>query len=217
MTEKSKLKSAFLVRDESDLRQSFAATHDIALKKCLDHIDVHARAFIERSPFLCIGTQTADGHADVSPRGDPPGFAKILDDRTILIPDRPGNNRLDTLSNILANPAVGLLFLVPGFDDTMRINGEAFLTRDPELLETMAVNARVPKLAIAVQVKEVFIHCAKALRRSKLWDPDQHQNRAEVPSLMKIVLDQTDAAPLSPEEQEKRDADLEEEYRQTMY
>lgn len=212
-----KLKSEFLVRSEADLRQSFDATHDIAIKKCLDHIDAHARAFIERSPFLCIGTQARDGKADVSPRGDPSGFVKILDESTLLIPDRPGNNRLDTLSNILVNPTVGLLFFVPGFDETMRVNGRAVLTRDPALLEEMAVSSRVPKVAIAVHVDEVFIHCAKALRRSKLWDAGEFQDRSEVPSLMKIILDQTDGAPSNPKEQKRLDEGLEDEYRQTMY
>ncbi|ROU02558.1 pyridoxamine 5'-phosphate oxidase family protein [Histidinibacterium lentulum] len=211
------LNPEFLVRTEADLRARFPATHDIAIKKCLDHVDDHARAFIERSPFVCIGTQSANGAADVSPRGDPRGFVKVLDSRTLLIPDRPGNNRLDTLSNILTNPKVGLLFLVPGFDDTMRVNGRAELTRDPALLSSMAVNERIPGIAIAVHVDEVFIHCAKALRRSRLWDAGQFQNRRDVPSLMKIILDQTTGAPSDPEEQKRLDEGLEEKYRQSMY
>lgn len=217
MTAKAPLRPEFLVSDEQDLRRSFAPTHDIAIKKCMAQIDTHARAFIERSPFVCIGTQSQTGSADVSPRGDPCGFVKILDEKTLLIPDRPGNNRLDTLTNLLTNPKVGLLFLIPGFDDTMRINGHAQLTRDPDLLWLMTVNDRVPGLAIVVHVEEVFIHCAKALRRSKLWDPDQRQDRGDVPSLMKIILDQTSGAPSDPEEQKKLDEGLEEEYRKTMY
>lgn len=213
----TKLNPAFLIDNENDLRSSYSATHEIAIKKCLDHIDVHARAFIERSPFVCIGTQSNEGDADVSPRGDPSGFVKILDDKTLLIPDRPGNNRLDTLTNILSNRRVGLLFMVPGFDETMRINGEAELTRDPDLLAPMAVNDHVPTLAIAVHVNEVFIHCAKAFRRSKLWDQNAHHNRDEFPSLMKIILDQTTGAPDDPDEMEKLDTGLEQEYRQTMY
>lgn len=217
MAPNATLNPDYLVKTEADLRGFFAPTHEIALKKSLDFIDAHARSFIERSPFVCIGSQSADGRADVSPRGDPRGFVKVLDDRTLLIPDRPGNNRLDTLSNILSHPRIGLLFLVPGFDDTMRVNGTAQLTRDPALLKPLAVNDRVPTLAIAVHVQEVFIHCAKALRRSHLWDPAHHQDRSELPSLMKIILDQTDGAPSDPAEQAKLDAGLEEEYRQTMY
>lgn len=217
MAERTKLNQEYLIETEDALRGQCSATHEIALKKCLDHIDQHARAFIERSPFVCIGTQSDAGSADVSPRGDPNGFVQILDERTLLIPDRPGNNRLDTLSNIISNPQVGLLFLVPGFDETMRINGTAELTQDPALLSLMAVNGRNPSLAIAVHVDEVFIHCAKALPRSKLWDASLHQDRAEVPSLMKIILDQTEGAPSDPEVQRKLDEGLEEEYRNSMY
>ncbi len=211
------LKPEYVVADEAALRALYPPTHDLAARKCLDRLDLHARAFLARSPFLCIGTQSAAGTADVSPRGDPPGFVQVLDDRTLAIPDRPGNNRLDTLANIVANPAVGLLFLVPGFDDTLRVNGRARLTRDPDLLARMAVNDRVPTLAIVVTVEEVYLHCAKAFRRAKLWDPAQRQDRGEMPSLPEIILDQTSGAPKDPEEVRKLDADLEAEYRRTMY
>ncbi|AJY47552.1 pyridoxamine 5'-phosphate oxidase family protein [Martelella endophytica] len=211
------LKPEFLVTDEQELRALFPATHELASKKCQPRLDRHAIDFIARSPFLCIGTQAADGRADVSPRGDPRGFVHVLDDRTLLIPDRPGNNRLDTQSNILANPAVGLIFLVPGFDDTLRVNGRAVITRDPELLALLAVGDRLPLTAIAVHVEEVFLHCAKAFRRSKLWDPAERQDRSEMPSLAKIILDQIDAAPKKPEEMKKLDDALEEGYRKSMY
>ncbi|SEP81338.1 hypothetical protein SAMN05428995_101883 [Loktanella sp. DSM 29012] len=217
MTKPDVLNTDFILRDEAELRQLFAPTHDTAIKKCLNYLDKHARAFIERSPFICIGTQSSDGAADVSPRGDPPGFVKVHDDRTLLIPDRPGNNRLDTLTNIMTNGHVGLLFIVPGFDDTLRVNGTAVITRDPDLLVHMAVNDRTPTVAIAISVDEVFIHCAKAFRRSKLWSPDAQQDRGDVPSLMNIILDQTTGAPKDPEQLAKLDEDLEAEYRQTMY
>jgi uncharacterized protein len=217
MTIQTPLKPEFLVKNEEDLRSLFPATHSIAIDKCLNRLDQHAMDFVARSPFLCIGTQSPDGLADVSPRGDPSGFVKILDDKTLLIPDRPGNNRLDTQKNILANPVVGLLFMVPGFDDTMRVNGTAQITRDPDLLALMVVNDRIPTVAIVVTVEEVFIHCAKAFRRSKLWDPEQRQNRSDMPSLVKIILDQTSGAPDDPEEMKKMDADLEVEYQKTMY
>ncbi|HNW01123.1 MAG TPA: pyridoxamine 5'-phosphate oxidase family protein [Burkholderiaceae bacterium] len=217
MVDKTQLKPEFFVKDEKDLRSLFPATHPIAVEKCQNHLDKHAMNFVARSPFLCIGTQSLDGSADVSPRGDPCGFVKILDDKTLLIPDRPGNNRLDTHTNILANPAVGLLFMVPGFDDTMRVNGKAKITRDPDLLALMVVNDRMPTVAIVVTVEEVFIHCAKAFRRSKLWDPSQRQNRSDMPSLLKIIMDQTTGAPNDPEEMKKIDAGLEDEYQKTMY
>jgi uncharacterized protein len=217
MTVQTALKPEFLVKHEDELKSLFPATHAIAMDKCLNRLDHHAIDFVARSPFLCIGTQSLDGLADVSPRGDPPGFVKILDEKTLLIPDRPGNNRLDTQKNILANSAVGLLFMVPGFDDTMRVNGTAHITRDPDLLAQMAVNDRTPTVAIVVTVQEVFIHCAKAFRRSKLWDSEQRQNRSAMPSLVKIILDQTSGAPDDPEAMKKMDADLEVEYQKTMY
>ena len=211
------LKPEFLIHNEAELRSLFPQTHALAVTKCQDHLDKHAKEFIARSPFLCIGTQSSTGLADVSPRGDPQGFVKILDDKTLLIPDRPGNNRLDTQSNILANPVVGLLFIVPGFDDTLRINGRAVITRDPDLLALVAMHDRVPTIAIVVTVDEAFIHCAKAFRRSKLWDPAQHQDRSEMASLIKIILDQTSGAPDDPAEMSKLDAGLEEDYQKSMY
>lgn len=210
-------KPEFAISDMTTLRGLFEPTHDLASKKCLPTLDRHAREFIRRSPFLCIGTQDGQGRADVSPRGDPQGFVQVLDDRTLAIPDRPGNNRLDTLANILTNPSVGLLFIVPGFDDTLRINGQASLSRDPDLLAGMAVNGRAPRLAILVRVTEVFLHCAKAFRRSRLWDPEGFQTRSEMPSLLGMILDQTSAAPSDPKEMQRIDEGLEEDYRKSMY
>ncbi|HWA17791.1 MAG TPA: pyridoxamine 5'-phosphate oxidase family protein [Devosia sp.] len=206
----------FAIRDEEQLRGLFQPVHALAALKSQDRLDRHAQAFIRRAPFLCIGTQDRDGRADVSPRGDPTGFVRILDDRTLAIPDRPGNNRLDSLVNILANPSVGLLFIIPGFDDTLRVNGTARLVTDPALLRTMSVNDRVPKLAIVVTVREAFLHCAKAFRRSHLWDPAHHQDRSTMPSLMHILLDETNGVP-GEAEMRREDEGLEEEYKQTMY
>ncbi len=203
---------AFDIRNEGALRRLFPAQTPLALHKVQRTLDAHAQAFIRRSPFLCMGTQNVDGRADVSPRGDPVGFVSILDERTLAIPDRPGNNRLDSLSNILANPTIGLLFIIPGFDDTLRVNGQARLTTHPALLASMVVNDRMPRLAIVVEVTEAFMHCAKAFRRSHLWSPDHFQNRGEMPSLSKIILDQTGGAPADAE-MRQIDADLEVEYR----
>jgi uncharacterized protein len=212
-----KINPEFTITDEQSLRSLFDATHTLALQKCMTSLDKHAQAFIRRSPFLCIGTQNLDGKADVSPRGDPVGFVQILDQHTLAIPDRPGNNRLDTHVNILANPCVGLLFIIPGFDDTLRVNGQASLVNDPEILENMSVDGRIPKLAIVVRVSEVFIHCAKAFRRSHLWNPDHFQDRGEMPSLMKIILDQSTGAPSDDDEMRKLDDGLEEDYKKTLY
>jgi uncharacterized protein len=211
------IRPEFAITSEEALRGRYPATHDLAALKCLASLDSHAQEFIRRSPFLCIGTQNREGKADVSPRGDPVGFVRILDAVTLAIPDRPGNNRFDTLSNILANPNVGLLFMVPGFDDTLRVNGTASLSTDPAILEGMAVNNRAPTLAIVVKVAEVFLHCAKAFRRSGLWDPAARQNRSEMPTLLKMILDQTTGAPQDPVEMQKIDDGLEDDYRQSMY
>ncbi|MGO8145335.1 pyridoxamine 5'-phosphate oxidase family protein [Rhizobium leguminosarum] len=212
-----KLNPDFAIADEQSLRALFEPTHALAVVKCQNSLGEHAQEFIRRSPFFCIGTQSSEGRADVSPRGDPPGFVKVLDERTLAIPDRPGNNRLDTLSNIIANPNVGLLFLIPGFDDTLRVNGRASLTHDPQLLTSMSVADRLPKLAIIVNVREVFMHCAKAFRRSRLWSPDHFQDRKEMPSLIKIILDETTGAPKDGDEMRKMDEDLEQAYRKTLY
>lgn len=208
---------AHLITSEDALRDLSPATHDLAIKKLHDRIDPHTADFIKRSPFVCIGSQSKLGGADVTPRGDPCGFVKILDDQTLLIPDRPGNNRLDTLSNLITNPAIGLLFLIPGFDDTMRVNGTARVTTDPELLALLAVSKRSPTVAILVHVEEVFIHCAKAFRRSQLWDPGARQNRKELPSLPSIIHDQIGAPVKDPDEAAQLDADLEQAYQSSMY
>ncbi len=210
-------KPEFAIRDEEALRGLFEPTHALAIQKCQNTLGRHAQEFIRRSPFLCIGTQSSNGSADVSPRGDPAGFVKILDERTLAIPDRPGNNRLDTLVNILANPNVGLLFIIPGFDDTLRVNGTATLSRDPGLLESMRVNDRVPKLAIVVTISEAFMHCAKAFRRSHLWNPENFQDRSGMPSLVKIILDETTGAPADASAMRKIDDDLEADYKRTLY
>ncbi|MCU0826927.1 MAG: pyridoxamine 5'-phosphate oxidase family protein [Tabrizicola sp.] len=211
------VRSEFDVTSEGALRALYPPTHTLAALKALPVLDPHAREFIRRAPFLCIGTQNQDGKADVSPRGDPAGFVQVLDDQTLAIPDRPGNNRLDTLANILSNPNVGILFMVPGFDDTLRVNGTARLSTDPEILRQMAVNNRAPTLAIIVTVTEVYLHCAKAFRRSRLWDPAARQDRTDMPSLLKMILDQTTGAPQDPAEMQKIDEGLEADYRRSMY
>lgn len=210
-------KSEFHIDNETSLRSLFGETHPLAVKKCLPRLDSHCQQFVSLSPFLCLSTQHADGTADVSPRGDPPGFVQILDANTIAIPDRPGNNRLDSLSNIISNPSVGILFLVPGFEDTLRVNGQAYLDRAPALLSTMLIKGRTPTLAIVVDVKEAFLHCAKALRRSRLWRSDSVQDRGKMPSLAAMVTEQTTGSPVDALDLPLLEEDLEKEYKETMY
>ena len=150
-----------VITSEEQLRDIFGWPADRSVNKQLDRLDKHCRMIIERSPFVLFGT--SDGtRCDVSPKGDTPGFIRVLDDKTIAVPDLPGNNRLDTLTNLIANPHVGMIFMVPGMNETLRINGRVTLVRDAELLESMAVGGKLPKLAIVVDVEEVFTHCPKA-------------------------------------------------------
>jgi PPOX class probable FMN-dependent enzyme len=179
------------IESEQELRALHAPPSDLVKKKCVDRLDRHCRDFIALSPFLVLGTANAEGKADVSPRGDPPGFVKVLDDRTLLIPDRPGNNLLDSLSNILANPEVGLLFVIPGFDETLRVNGRADVVRDPAFLTPLGVDGKTPKVAIRVAVREAYLHCAKSFRRARMWDPAARVPRSTLPSLGKMVMDMT--------------------------
>jgi len=145
------------------LRTFMGKPSDLAAKKSIPQLDKHCREFISRSPFVCIGTTDGNGKADVSPKGDPPGFVQVLDDKTLFIPDRPGNNRIDSMSNLLKDPAIALLFLIPGFDETLRVNGKGTVIRDQTLNATSTVKGRSPKIGIKVQVETAFLHCAKAL------------------------------------------------------
>jgi PPOX class probable FMN-dependent enzyme len=205
------------IASAADLRRLFGHAEGLAAKKSLPALDRHARDYIARSPFLCIATAGQGGRADVSPRGDKPGFVQVLDDRTLAIPDRPGNNRLDTMENILANPNVGLIFLIPGFEDTLRINGKATLTADPAVLERATVDRKQPKVAIRVAVEESFFHCAKAFRRSRLWQPDAIVDRSVMPTLARIILEQTASTPLREEEVVACDVAIEEDYKTQLY
>jgi PPOX class probable FMN-dependent enzyme len=176
--------------DADNLRAFYGEPNTLVQRKVLKRLDRHCRDFIARSPFLVLGTSDAQGNQDVSPRGDPPGFVRVLDDDHLAIPDRPGNRRVDSFANITANPKVALLFMVPGFDETVRVNGRAELTRDPALLDFLAVGGRPALTAILVEVEEAFFQCAKALIRSGLWDQARHVDRKEMPSLGRIVAEQ---------------------------
>jgi PPOX class probable FMN-dependent enzyme len=175
------------IEDEEELRALHHAPLSRAKDKVQMRLDEHCLQIITLSPFCVIATQ-GDGGADITPRGDPPGFVHVLDDRHLLLPDRVGNNRLDTMTNLFQNPAIGVIFLVPGMNETLRINGTAKITDDARLLEPCAVNQRSPKVGLLITVHEAFMHCAKALVRSKLWDPAHHIDRAQLPSFAEIML-----------------------------
>ena len=170
------------VTNEAELRASIGEPLPLVAGKIADRVNELTRRFIERSPFVCVATARPDGGLDVSPRGDPAGFVRILDEHTLLLPERPGNKLADTLTNILADPRIGLLFLVPGVGDSFRVNGRASITDDPELLAGSAVDGKAPKLGILVTVEEAYTQCSKALIRSDLWNPEKHVDRGELPS-----------------------------------
>ena len=180
-----------VITEEAQLRGIFGEPSERALNKQIDRLDVHCRAIIEKCPFILLGTSNAEGRCDISPKGDYPGFVRVLDDRTIAIPDLAGNDRLDTLRNMIKNPQVGLIFMIPGMNETLRINGKVQLVRDDGLLERMAFEGKSPKLAIVVHVQEVFTHCPKAFLRSKLWADDYRIDRSELPSFAEILKDHT--------------------------
>ena len=166
-----------------------APSERVRLKQ-IDRLDEHCRAFIAASPFLILATCGSAG-ADGSPRGDRPGFVEVQDDTTLLLPDRRGNNRIDSLRNIVENPAVGLIFLVPGVHETFRVNGRAQISADPALLARFAVDGKAPKTVLVITVQEAFIQCARALVRSDLWNPARHVRRDELPSLGTILAAHT--------------------------
>ena len=173
------------------LRGLYAMPTERAVRKQLSHLDRHCRQLIALSPFVVLSSCSAARAMDASPRGGEPGFVKVLDERTVLIPDAPGNNRLDTLENILATRRIGLLFLVPGVDETLRVNGTAALSCDASHIEACANERRRPKLVIKVVVGEAYLHCAKAFMRSALWNPARHVVRTVLPSMGQMINDQT--------------------------
>jgi uncharacterized protein len=175
------------IRGERELREAIGQPTEAVRSKIIDHLTPLTRRLIEASPFLCIATSSPDGRCDVSPRGDPAGFVRILDDSTLLLPDRPGNRIADTLRNILANAHVALLFLIPGVGDTFRVNGRAMVIDDQELLAASAVDGRVPRLGILIEIEEAYTQCSKALIRSDLWNPERHIERDQLPSSGEIL------------------------------
>ncbi len=181
------------VTTESELRSLYRMPMDVVAQKKIPCLDQHARAFIALAPFVLVGTTSPDGIGDVSPKGGPPGFVVALDDYRLAIPDLAGNNLLDSITNIVAGSGIGLIFVVPGVDETLRVNGRACLTTDPSVLDLCAVRDRRPKAAIGVAITEQYMHCAKAFRRSELWHSDTWPARSALPSLGCILRDQNES------------------------
>ncbi|CAM2195477.1 pyridoxamine 5'-phosphate oxidase family protein [Paraburkholderia sp. A1RI_3L] len=178
-----------------ELEALYGQPHERSVRKEIRYVNESYRQFIERSPFVVLATAGPEG-LDCSPRGDAPGFVRIVDERTLAMPDRIGNNRVDSLRNILAQPHVGLLFIVPGVGETLRVNGRARISTDEALLESFAVEGKRPRTVVMIDVDAVYFHCSKALVRSKLWDPAQHVERSLLPSageMIKSIRDDFDA------------------------
>lgn len=194
------------------LRELYPPVLERARVKTLRRLDVHCRKFISLSPFVCLASAGSDG-LDVTPRGDQPGFVHVLDDATLALPDWRGNNRLDTLANVIANPEVGLLFFIPGVDETLRVNGAAGITTHEDLTRRWMVNGNHPRSVLVIRVREAFLHCGKALIRSRLWHADARIERAELPSYGQMLKDQIQIADTA----EEIEASVQEAYRTKLY
>jgi PPOX class probable FMN-dependent enzyme len=181
---------AEIVRSESELRALIGHPKEVVVKGRLGALDGHCRAYIAKSPFVVVASTDREGGIDVSPKGDPPGFVQVLDDSTLAIPERPGNRRADTFSNLLQNPHVALIFLIPGKQETLRVGGTAMIVRDRWLRDQMAIAGKSPEFALVVAIQEVSIHCAKCVIRSKLWDTRHWPDLEGVPSLARAIVDQ---------------------------
>ncbi len=180
-----------VVTRTEELAELIGTPSELVIKKQLSALDAHMTAFIAESPFVLLGTVGKDGHCDVSPRGDAPGIATVLDSRTLLLPDRRGNRRVDSLRNILETGQLALLFLIPGRGETLRVNGKACVIRDEELLASLAVNDKKPVVGIAVEIEECFLQCAKAIIRSRLWEKTAELSTSTLPCLAEMLIDQT--------------------------
>jgi PPOX class probable FMN-dependent enzyme len=189
-----------VVTSAEELRELFGEPAERSRLKVIAELDEHCRAFIAHAPFLLMGTASAAGECDVSPKGDAPGFVRVLDDRTLLIPDRIGNRRFDGFRNILENPHIGLLFLIPNVQETLRINGRAFIVRDEELLADLEARGKRPQLGIVVEIDECFLHCPKAFIRSSLWDAARADGPRPIASFARMLLDHTRIEGLTEEE-----------------
>ena len=198
---------------EADLRTVYKQPGGGAVGKDIAQIDAHFAHFISLSPFLCIGTMGENGLCDVSPRGGEPGFVHVLDTKTLAMPDRPGNNRLDSLGNITLNPGVGLLFFVPGFEDTLRVNGVARLTIEVQLMARFTADGKPPRSVVLIDVKEAYLHCVKAIKRAGLWTPDAQVDRATFPTAGQVYRDQLKLEIPG----EAIDASLEKDARENLY
>ena len=182
-------KAKNVVTSAEEIKEILGKQFPSQVNKVIDHIDVHCRAWIERSPFVVISSTDGSGSMDVSPKGDPPGFVKVLDQKTLAIPDRIGNNRADTFRNVIENPKVGLMFVIPKRTEVVRVGGFAQVVKDPDLLADMVVNEKTPKLALIVRVEEAMFHCGKSMIRSRMWQPEEWSSTEGLPTYGRALKD----------------------------
>jgi uncharacterized protein len=202
------------IETEEQLRQIIGFPSELVNKKVISYLDQNCLEFISKSPFLVIATSDKFGFCDVSPRGDNAGFVRVISEKHLIIPERPGNRRIDTMRNILSNSRIGLLFFIPGLGETLRVNGRATLVTDDDLLNEMVIKGRKPLLGIGVEVEECFIHCAKAFIRSGLWEPNSWTEKALLPSASKMLFEHAKLPNTSAESIQER---LEESYSRRLY
>lgn len=203
-----------VVATEEEIRELIGFPSEVVQRKTITELDSHCRNYIAMSPLLFMATSDTMGNCDVSPRGDAPGFVHIIDHGHIVIPERPGNRRIDSMRNILSNPRVGLIFLIPGLEETLRVNGEAYIIKDDELLEQMKANGKKPLLGIGVRVEEAFIHCAKSFKRSGTWNQDSWADQNELPSIPHMISAHVNSEPFTVE---KIREGLKESYEKRLY
>lgn len=203
-----------ILTSENEIRDIIGNPSEVVNRKEINFIDEHCKQFIALSPLLFISTSDKHGACDVSPRGDAPGSVLVLDDKHLVIPERPGNRRIDSMRNILTNPNIGLIFLIPGLEETLRINGEAYIISDEDILEKMKVANKSPLLGIAVKVNECYIHCAKAFKRSKLWEPQAWHNENKLPYIPKVIADHVNSSDFTVEVINER---LQDSYKKRLY
>jgi len=206
-----------VVTSKQELRAIFGEPSERAVLKCRSSLDEHSCAFIGASPFVLLATSNAAGQCDVSPKGDAPGFVLVLDDTHLVVPDRPGNNRTDGMTNILENPHIGMIFLVPGRGDTLRVNGRASIIRDQEILARLSVRGKLPKVALGVEVEEAYLHCPKAFLRSSLWNPSTWTDPQKLPSFAQMLWDQVPTAHGGVRSVEEYARDLDKRVRDGLY
>lgn len=201
------------VVSHDELQSLVGSPSDLVIRKQLEQLDGHMQAFIAEAPFALLATYGRDGRCDVSPRGDRPAVAKVLDPKTVVLAERPGNRRADSLRNIIDTGQAGLLFLVPGLGETLRVNGSACVVRDDPALASLSVNGKQPVLGIAVEVEECYLQCAKALIRSKLWDSTDATKTPNLPSFAQILIEQTNVD----ETVESLDQQIQQSYKERLY